>query len=69
MQSVADRPGAVAEWFGTLPDWQAALVTVVGSLCLAAIVHVGGDIALKRLTARVPGEVDNVVLGNAHVAV
>jgi small-conductance mechanosensitive channel len=69
VQAVADPVGTLVEWFATLPDWQAALATMGGALCLAAVVHVGGDIVLKRLTARIPGEVDDVVLGNAHVGV
>lgn len=69
MATLADQFRAFTEWVTTLPDWQAFLVIVGSSLLAAAVTHVCGDVALKRLTSHIPGDVDDIVLQNAHVAI
>ena len=62
-------PVAAAEWLAALPDWQAVLVLVLGAVVLSALLQVGGDRLLRRLTARIPGKVDDVVLGYVHLGI
>lgn len=49
-----------------LPAWQAVAVVGVLSLILARIVQVGGDALVTRVTARIDGEIDDVVLQTIH---
>lgn len=49
-----------------LPEWQALLVVVVGSVLVAFVVRVGGDAVIRRFTRRVDGEIDDIVLGELH---
>lgn len=49
-----------------LPDWQALVVVVVGSVLAAVVIHVGGDVVIRRFTRRVEGEIDDIVLGGIH---
>lgn len=49
-----------------LPDWQAVVLVVVASFVVARVIQVGGDAAVTRVTARIEGEVDDVVLGTLH---
>ena len=56
-------------WVTGLPDWQGFLLVVGLSLLAAAVVHVGGDVLVRRLTRRIPGEVDDVVLRTIHPAI
>jgi small-conductance mechanosensitive channel len=44
------------------------VVILGGSLVLARVVQVGGDWAIKRLTKRIPGDVDDVALKTLHPA-
>jgi small-conductance mechanosensitive channel len=67
--------GVAGEWVGGfeetlagLPDWQALLLIVVVSLGVARLVQVGGDFLIRRVTRRIPGEVDDVVLRGIHPA-
>lgn len=69
MISVANGLDGATNWLAALPDWQAVAVLVGGSVVAAAVIHAAGDLLLRRVTARIPGEVDDVVLGNAHLAV
>jgi len=43
-------------------------VVVGGAVLTAALLQVAGDRYLKRVTARIPGEVDDVVLRGVHPA-
>jgi small-conductance mechanosensitive channel len=52
-----------------LPDWQAVPLVVVASLVAARIVQVGGDAVVRRLTATIEGELDDVVLRTVHPAI
>jgi small-conductance mechanosensitive channel len=66
-----DPSAAVAEFERTLaalPDWQALVVIVVLSLGIARLVQVGGDRAISRITRRIDGEVDDIVLRGVHPA-
>ena len=69
MQTLVDQLVAVGDWVTALPDWQSFLLIVGTSLFVAGLIQVGGDVVLRRLTARIPGEVDDIVLLNAHVAI
>jgi len=69
MQSLGERLAAAVTGGAALPDWQAALLIVGLSLLVAAAVHVGGDVVVKRLAARIPGEVDDIILSRAHTAI
>ena len=51
-----------------LPPWLALVVILGGSLVLARIVQVGGDSVIKRLTTRIPGDVDDVAFDTVHPA-
>ncbi len=62
-------PAGAANWLAALPDWQAVLGLLFGAIVLSAVVQVGGDRVLKRLTARIPGDVDDVVFGYVHLGV
>jgi small-conductance mechanosensitive channel len=62
-------PAAAAAWLAALPDWQAVLVLVLGAVVLSAVVQIGGDRLLGRLTARIPGDVDDVVFGYVHLGI
>jgi len=67
LQSLPAVLGDVTDWIAGLPDWQAFLLLVGGAVLTAAVVQVGGDLLLGRLTARIPGEVDDVVFGYVHL--
>jgi small-conductance mechanosensitive channel len=69
MQSLGEQLATAITGSTTLPDWQVALLTVGVSLAVAAVVHVGGDIVVKRVTTRIPGEVDDILLARAHTAI
>jgi small-conductance mechanosensitive channel len=49
-----------------LPPWQGFAVLVVTGLALAAAVNVLGDRYLRRVTDRIDGEVDDIVLRTVH---
>jgi small-conductance mechanosensitive channel len=49
-----------------LPEWQALLVVVVGSVLVAVVIHVGGDVFIRRFTRRIDAEIDDIVLGRLH---
>jgi hypothetical protein len=66
-----DPSAALAEFeraLAALPDWQALLVIVVLSLGIARLVQVGGDRLISRVTRRIDGEVDDIVLRGIHPA-
>jgi small-conductance mechanosensitive channel len=69
MQALADRLSALSAEVAALPDWQAFLAVLGLAVLAAAAIHVLGDIVLKRLTTRIPGEVDDIILLNAHTAI
>ncbi|SFR93407.1 Mechanosensitive ion channel [Halomicrobium zhouii] len=60
--------GTMWEGIEGLPDWQGFLVVVGGAVLTAALLQIAGDRYLKRVTARIPGEVDDVVLRGVHPA-
>jgi len=68
-QVLGDALGEASAWLSALPDWQAFLVLVGGSVVAAAAIQVGGDLLVGRLTARIPGDVDDIVFGYVHLAV
>ena len=49
-----------------LPTWQGVLVVVGCSLLLAKAIEVGGDAAIRRVTRRIPGDVDRVIFRTLH---
>jgi small-conductance mechanosensitive channel len=49
-----------------LPPWSAVLVILGGSVAVAWLVRVGGDAVIRRLTARIDGDVDDAVFGTIH---
>ncbi|RXK47411.1 mechanosensitive ion channel family protein [Halorientalis pallida] len=49
-----------------LPPWAAVLVILGGSLALAWLVRVGGDVVIRRLTRRIDGDVDDAVFSTLH---
>lgn len=55
-------------WLATLPRWQTLVVIVLVSVLVARAVQVGGDVLIRSLTARIDGEVDDVVLHTVHPA-
>lgn len=59
---------AIWEGVQELPDWQGFLIVVGGSVLTAALLQVAGDRYLKRITAQIPGEVDDIVLRGFHPA-
>jgi len=69
LAGLTDGLAGLTDGLATLPDWQAFLLVVGASVVAAAAVHVGGDLLVKRLTARIPGEVDDAVLRRVHPAV
>lgn len=58
----------ILSFLSSLPPWQAILVTVVASLLAARVVQVGGDWLVHRVTRRIDGEYDDIVLTNLHPA-
>lgn len=55
-------------WLATLPRAVALLVILITSVVAAWIVQVGGDALIRRVTARIDGDVDDVVLRTVHPA-
>ncbi|WP_459191170.1 mechanosensitive ion channel family protein [Halosimplex sp. J119] len=51
-----------------LPRWQGVLVVVGVSLLSARLIQVGGDLAIRRLTRQIPGDVDSIVFRSVHPA-
>jgi small-conductance mechanosensitive channel len=49
-----------------LPTWQAFLVVVVVSLVTAWFIQVGGDRIIRRITRRIEGDIDDIVLRTLH---
>ncbi|MBV0925248.1 mechanosensitive ion channel family protein [Halomicroarcula limicola] len=60
--------GGVSAWLAALPVWQGFALLVFGGLGLAAVVQVVGDRVLRRLTDRIDGQVDDIVLRGVHSA-
>ena len=52
--------------FLALPDWQGFVVALVFSVAAAYAVQRGGDALIRRVTRRIEGEIDDVVLGTLH---
>jgi len=51
-----------------LPPWMAFLLVVGLSVLGARVIQVGGDVAIRRLTRRIPGDVDAAILRSVHPA-
>ncbi len=49
-----------------LPAWQGFLVVVGCSLLVAVLIQVGGDLVIRRLTTRIPGDIDAIILHSLH---
>lgn len=56
----------IESFLGSLPEWQALLVIVIGSVTVALGIHIVGDVLIKRLTRRIKGELDDILLENLH---
>ncbi|MFB6185128.1 MAG: mechanosensitive ion channel family protein [Haloarculaceae archaeon] len=54
------------EWVLSLPHWQGVLLVIGTSLLVAKAVQVGGDVLIRRVTRRIPGDVDDVVFRSVH---
>ena len=67
LQTVSETVGDLSAWLASLPDWQAFLLLVGGAIVASTVVHLGGDVLLRRLTRRIPGEIDDVVFGYVHL--
>ncbi|WP_123538086.1 mechanosensitive ion channel family protein [Halosimplex salinum] len=61
---------AIDLWEGlqALPRWQGVLLVVGASLVTAWLIQVVGDVAIRRLTRRIPGDVDAVIFRSVHPA-
>jgi MscS family membrane protein len=57
----------VTAWLESLPQWQALLVTVGGSVLVAMLIQVGGDPFIRRVSKRIPGTMDDIVLRAVHL--
>ena len=53
-------------WVVSLPSWQGFLLVVCCSVLVAWVIQVGGDVLIRRVTRRVPGDVDSAVFGSIH---
>ena len=51
-----------------LPRWQGVLLVVGVSILSAWLIQVGGDIAIRRITRRIPGDVDAIIFRSVHPA-
>jgi len=51
-----------------LPRWQSVVLVVGLSLLVARVIQVGGDVAIRRLTRTIPGDVDRVIFRSVHPA-
>jgi len=60
--------GGIVAWLAGLPSWQGFGLLVVTGVVLAVAVRELGDRYLKRLTSRIDGDVDEIVLGGVHTA-
>lgn len=49
-----------------LPGWQAFLIIVLASVIAAAIIQIGGDRLIKRITARIEGDIDDIIFHSIH---
>lgn len=54
------------EQFLALPDWQGFVVAIVASVAVAFVIQKGGDPLIARVTSRIEGEIDDIVLGMLH---
>jgi len=70
MQSelVAELWTPVWAWLLALPAWQGFVLVVGCSVLAAKLIQVGGDVLIRRVTRRVPGEIDDAVFGSVHPA-
>ncbi|MFB6165245.1 MAG: mechanosensitive ion channel family protein [Haloarculaceae archaeon] len=66
MNVAAQYWSAYAAFVAGRPAWQVFLAVLVGSLAVAWVVRVGGDAVIRRLTVRIEGDVDDVVLTTVH---
>ncbi|MFC7248481.1 mechanosensitive ion channel family protein [Halomicroarcula sp. GCM10025324] len=57
---------ALLDALAALPVWQGFTLLVVSGLFLAALVNVLGDRYMRRVTERIDGEVDDIVLRAVH---
>ena len=60
--------GGIAGWLETLAAWQGFVVLILAGLVVGVFVRVVGDRFIKRVTARIDGEVDDIVLRGIHSA-
>lgn len=61
--------GVLRDVLGPLPVWQGFTLLVVSGLALGVVVRVLGDRFIKRVTARISGDIDDIVLSSIHTAV
>ena len=60
--------GGTVDWLAALPVWQGFALLILTGLVLAVAVRAVGDRYLKRVTTRIDGEVDDIVLQGVHSA-
>jgi len=61
--------GGTVEHLAALPAWQGFALLILRGLLLGVFVRIFGDRFIRRITARIDGEVDDVVLRGVHTAV
>jgi len=66
MANAASYVNAAWEWILSLPRWQGFLLLVLGTVVLAKLVQIGGDLLIRRATKRIPTEVDDIVFETIH---
>ncbi|MCU4718494.1 mechanosensitive ion channel family protein [Halapricum hydrolyticum] len=53
-------------WILSLPRWQGFLLLVLATVLLAKAIQVGGDVLIRRVTRRIPTDVDDVIFETIH---
>lgn len=49
-----------------LPEWQAFAIIVIAAVFVAGLIQVGGDRLIKRATARIKGDIDDIIFTSIH---
>jgi len=60
--------GGVVDWLETLAVWQGFTVLILTGLAVGVVVRFAGDRFIKRVTAHIDGELDDIVLRGIHSA-